>query len=307
MINVFQGEEVQGMIRIGFIGAGTVGTALAVCLERKGYPVVAVASRSRASADKLSSLVPGCQVYENKQDVVTAADLIFVTTPDDDVPEVVAELQWHSGKAVIHCSGVDSLDVLQKARDEGALAGGFHPLQTFASVTHAIDNLPGSTFAIEAEEPLLGTLRQMARALEGTSVVLGLGDKALYHAAAVIACNYTVTLMKMATDLWKNFGVDTDQATRALLPLLRGTLNNIENVGLPDCLTGPIARGDIGTIMKHLEAIEAKAPELAGVYREMARQTIPVALSKGRIDLARAEELRLVLQESETEVRMEVL
>ncbi len=295
------------MIKIGFIGAGVVGTALAVRLSEKGYDVVAVASRSKSSADRLAEAVDGCQSYESKQSVVDISDIVFITTPDDDVPDVVPELTWCPGQAVIHCSGVDSLDVLQKAKDDGANVGGFHPLQTFANVSKAIENLPGSTFALEAEEPLLDILKAMAEALEGKSVVLGLGDKPLYHAAAVIACNYTVTLMKMATDLWKTFGVSTNEATKALLPLLRGTINNIENVGLPDCLTGPIARGDIGTIMKHLEAMEEKAPEIARTYREIGLQTVPVALNKGKIDVARAEELRLLLTETKSEVYTEVL
>ncbi len=296
------------MVKVGFIGAGVVGTALAVRLQEKGYPVVTIASRTTASAEKLAGVVSGCQVYEKKQAVADIADLVFVTTPDDDVQEVVAELNWLPGQSVIHCSGVDSLDVLQKAKDDGAYVGGFHPLQSFASATNAIENLPGSTtFALEAEEPLLDTLKGMAHALEGNYVVLGLGDKALYHAAAVIACNYTVTLMKMATDLWKTFGVSTEEATKALLPLLRGTINNIENVGLPNCLTGPIARGDIGTVLKHLDAMEEKTPEILETYRDLGFQTIPIALNKGKIDVARAEELRLTLAESQTKEHLEVL
>ncbi|MFO8009664.1 MAG: DUF2520 domain-containing protein [Dehalococcoidia bacterium] len=284
---------------IGFIGAGTVGTALAVRLFEQGYPVIAVASRSRSSADKLAEKVNECKAYENKQAVADRCDLVFVTTPDDDVLDVVNELKWHGAQSVVHCSGVDSLDVLEKAKTDGAQVGGFHPLQTFASVTHAIQNLPGSTFALEAEGPLLETLREMAESLQGKCVTLGEGDKPLYHAAAVIACNYMVTLMKMATDLWQTFGVSPEEATEALMPLVRGTVNNIENVGLPDCLTGPIARGDIGTITKHLEIMEERVPEIASTYRELALKTIPVALSKGKIDLARAEELRLLLTGSE--------
>ncbi|MFA4836951.1 MAG: Rossmann-like and DUF2520 domain-containing protein, partial [Dehalococcoidia bacterium] len=241
------------------------------------------------------------------QTVANVADIVFVTTPDDDIPEVVSEVTWHYGQSVIHCSGVDSLDVLEKAKADGAQVGGFHPLQTFASLTHAIDNLPGSTFALEAEGYLLDQLKGMAESLGGSYVVLGPGEKALYHAAAVMACNYTVTLMKMATDLWKTFGVSPDEATKALMPLLRGTINNIENIGLPNCLTGPIARGDIGTIMKHLSAMKEKAPDIVPTYRDLGIQTIPIALSKGKIDVARAEELRLLLTKSESKEYLEVL
>jgi len=99
-------------------------------------------------------------------------------------------------------------------------------------------------------------------------------------------------LAKMATDLWQTFDVSVPEATEALLPLMQGTVNNLKNVGLPNCLTGPVARGDLGTIRKHLEALESRAPELLSAYREMGRQTIPIALAKGTIGEERAKELR---------------
>lgn len=283
--------------QIGFIGAGTVGTALAVRLSGKGYPVAAAYSRNKQSAKRLSGLVKGCSVYDRAQEVADSADLIFITTPDDAIAKVVSSVQWRKGQGVIHCSGADSLDVLEPARKQGALVGGFHPLQTFASVTYAIENIPGSTFAIEAEEPLLSLLQDMASDLDGSWVRLAAGDKVLYHAAAVIACNYLVTLVKMSTDLWHSFGVDTPQATQALLPLLRGTLNNIENVGIPECLTGPIARGDLGTVEKHITALELAAPDILPTYRDLGRQTIQIALAKGKIDKPMARELQTLLKE----------
>ena len=102
-------------------------------------------------------------------------------------------------------------------------------------------------------------------------------------------------MTKIATDLWKTFDVSTPEATRALMPLLRGTLNNIENVGLPNCLTGPIARGDTGTVKKHLAALEKSAPALLSTYRELGLQTVPIAVDKGKIDAGKAEELRSLL------------
>jgi predicted short-subunit dehydrogenase-like oxidoreductase (DUF2520 family) len=283
------------MPKIGFIGAGTVGTALAVRLKEKGYPVIAVASRSKSSADRLAASVPGCKAYDTKQAVADVAELVFITTPDDAIGQVASELKWHPGQSVIHCSGAHSLDALEPAKRDGAQVGAFHPLQTFANVTHAIKNIPGTTFALEADGELLETLKQMSLDLEGSWVKLGAGDKVLYHTAAVFACNYLVTLTKLATDLWQTFGVSKPEATKALLPLLRGTLNNLENIGLPNCLTGPIARGDLGTIRKHLEALEKSAPEILSTYIELGLQTIPVALGKGKIDSKRAEELRQLL------------
>ncbi|MBI2980088.1 MAG: DUF2520 domain-containing protein [Chloroflexi bacterium] len=285
------------MLKLGFIGACTVGTALSVRLSEQGYPVVAVSSRSQTSSEKLARLISGCHAVSNNQVVADQAELIFITTPDDAIARVAAEIQWHPGQSVVHCSGAASTDILESARKSGAQVGAFHPLQTFASVSQAMDNLPGSTFAVEAEEPLLTTLKDMATALAGNSIELKASDKVLYHAAAVIACNYMVTLIKLATDLWQTFNIPTQPATKALMPLLRGTLNNIDNVGIPQCLTGPIARGDTGTIKKHLEALQKKSPVLLSTYRELGLQTIPIALAKGRINQQQAVELQTLLKQ----------
>ncbi len=284
------------MLKLGFIGAGTVGTALARRLREKGYRVVAVASRRQSSAEKLARAIPGCHAVNGNQSVADTAEFVFITTPDGAIGSVASEIKWHHGQSVVHCSGADSIDILEPARKSGAQAGGFHPLQTFASVQQAIDNIPGSTFAVEAEEPLLSTLKDMATALDGTWIQLKASDKVLYHAAAVIACNYLVTLVKLATDLWQTFNVPTNQAAKALMPLLQGTLNNINNVGIPQCLTGPIARGDSGTIKKHLNALKKVAPSVLSTYRELGRQTIPVALAKGRINQQQADELQALLK-----------
>jgi len=287
------------MLKLGFIGAGTVGTALAARLAGRGYPIVAVSSLSWASAQRLAQAVSGCRVFDNSQAVADNAELIFITTPDDAIASVVFQVSWHPGQSVVHCSGADSTDILQSAKEAGAKVGAFHPLQTFASPQQAMENIPGSTFALEAEEPLLDTLKGMAAALDGNWVELKAKDKVLYHAAAVLACNYMVTLVKLATDLWQSFDVPQEKATKALVPLLRGTLHNIETIGIPQCLTGPIARGDIGTINKHLDALEAAAPHLLSTYRELGRQTIPIAAAKGKIDELQARELQAVLESAD--------
>ena len=285
------------MIKLGFIGVGTVGTALSLKLSDAGYPVVAVSSRSQTSARKLSQAIDGCVPVGGNQEVADAAELVFITTPDDAIAQVASQVRWHKGQSVVHCSGADSTDILEPARKAGAWVGVFHPLQTFADVTQAIENIPGSTFALEAEEPLLKTLKDMAEAVKGRWIELKASDKVLYHAAAVIACNYLVTLVKSAADLWQSFGVPRHQAIQALLPLIRGTIHNIDTVGIPGCLTGPIARGDTGTIEKHLNALRKTAPDLLSAYRELGLQTIPVALAKGKINRNQADELREILKQ----------
>lgn len=120
------------MLKLGFIGAGTVGTALSVRLSSKGYQVIAVSSRSQISARKLARAVNDCHAFNNNQDVADTAELIFITTPDDTTASVVSEIQWHTGQSVVHCSGALSTDILESAKKLGAQVGAFHPLQTFA-------------------------------------------------------------------------------------------------------------------------------------------------------------------------------
>jgi predicted short-subunit dehydrogenase-like oxidoreductase (DUF2520 family) len=286
------------MLKVGFIGAGTVGTALAVLLNRKGYRVVAVYDVNPGAAASLSQRIPGCEVAVDVSQVAAVAEIIFVTTPDAAIPGAVASVKWRQGMAVVHCSGADSTDILETARKLGAMVGGFHPLQTFAGVDQAIENIPGSTFALEAEEPLLTTLKTIAMDLGGSWIKLRPGDKPAYHAAAVFASNYLVTLVKMSTDLWQTFSVPSEQATKALLPLLRGTLHNIETIGIPQCLTGPIARGDSGTVAKHVKTIREKAPALLLPYQELGLQTLPIALAKGKINRRQAAEVEAALKKN---------
>jgi predicted short-subunit dehydrogenase-like oxidoreductase (DUF2520 family) len=285
-------------MKIGIIGAGTVGTALAVRLSSRGYGLEAVASRSQSSACRLVKAVGEGKVCATPQQVADISDLVFITTPDDAIPVVANQVKWRRGQAVVHCSGADSLDVLEPARMVGARVGSFHPLQTFASIQKAIENMPGSTFALEAEGELLQTLEGMAEALEGHSIQLGAGDKAAYHAAAVMTSNYLVTLVKLSTDLWATFGIPRDQVVQALIPLLKGTLNNIENLSLPNALTGPIARGDAGTVQIHLNTLQNVSPATLPVYCELGLQTIQLAEAKGRLEPQQARELEKILNQA---------
>jgi predicted short-subunit dehydrogenase-like oxidoreductase (DUF2520 family) len=282
--------------KTGFIGAGKVGTALAVLLSRKGYKVVSVYDQDEVAANAMAKQINGCCTCDSAQQAASTSELVFITTPDSVIPAIAAAIKWKPGQGVIHCSGADSTAILEPANESGALVAAFHPLQTFAGAKEAMENIPGSTFSIEASEPLLSVLKKIANDLGGNWITLEASDKAAYHAAAVFASNYLVTLVKMSTDLWKTFSVPTDQAVTALLPLLKGTIHNIETIGLPDCLTGPIARGDAGTVSKHLKTIKEKSPALLTSYKELGMQTIPIAAAKGSIDKKQSRELELLFK-----------
>jgi len=284
--------------KVGFIGAGKVGTALATTLFKGGYPVVAVANKNISASEKLADLVLGCRVFKTVQEVANTAEHVFITTPDDSIPTVASEITWRPEQNVVHCSGAASIDILEPAKKAGAMVGSFHPCQAFASVDQAIKNLPGSTFAIEAQGHLLHILKEMASTIGCDWIVLKPGNKALYHAAAVFASNYFVTLLKVATDLFQNFDVPTVQSTKVLMPLIQGNIKNINTIGLPSCLTGPIARGDVSTIKKHIFALKEKESSILRLYAELGLKTIPIALEKGTLDEKASETLQTLLKKA---------
>ncbi len=271
--------------RLGFIGAGRVGTALATALAERGYHITAVASRSHASAARLAGKIYKCQICTPQQ-VAENADTIFITTPDASIATVAASITWQPHHQVIHCSGAYSLELLAVPQEHGAMVGSLHPLQSFADVMQAQVNLPGSFFAIEGEGILLSFLKGVVAALDGTSIMLQGKDKVLYHIAAVFASNYMATLLQLSVNLWQSFvePIEPEQVITALMPLLQGTINNINRIGLPQALTGPISRGDEETINKHLRSLQESMPTLVELYKELGRQTIPIASAKGGLD-----------------------
>ncbi len=285
------------MNRIGFIGVGKVGTAFGVHLAEKGFPVAGAMDILPKESARFSETVTGCKVYDTAQALADEMDFVFITTPDDVIGEVASDVSWRQGQTVVHCSGANSTAVLDPARDSGCHVGCIHPCNSFASVQQSLENLPGSTFTLEAEEPVLSELKTIVASLDGKWMKLREQDKALYHAAVCIACNYFYTLVFHATDLWKHFDIPQSDAVEACMPILKGTLNNIEHVGFPDCLTGPIARGDVSTIRKHIAALKEKEPRLVPLYKALGLETLPIGLAKGTLSEEKAAELRALLSD----------
>lgn len=281
-------------LRIGFIGAGRLGKALAWTCSRGGLRVAAAASLVRAEADDLARGAEGCRVLDAQQ-VADACDLVFVTTPDAVIRPTADALQWRPGSYVVHCSGATEVSDLAKAAADGAAIGGFHPLQTFGDPEAAAQSLPGCTITVEATQPLDAVLVALAGRLGCPVNRLPPGARPLYHAAAGYTSQHVNALLFEAAAMWQSWGASEAAAVQALLPLVRGTLASIAQAGLAQGMPGPVSRGDVGSVRKHVQAIEALDPGRLVLYRELCERTVLLALAGGRIDEATAARVRDVL------------
>lgn len=268
-------------MKIGFIGAGTVGALLATNLHAKGYAVTSIASRTRASAERLALHI-NATAFENLQTVADACDMIFITTPDDAIDPVVRSIRWAQRHQVVHTSGGLTNAVLQPVMDTGGQVACFHPFQTWIPGTP--NKLPGVTVALEGDGPIIDHLEELANALGCPVVYVKAQDKVVYHLAGVFASNYITTLFGTALQAFEEIGIPSDKARTALLTLLKGTVANLDAVGLPKALTGPIARGDTGTISRHLQVLEQRNPELLPMYATLGRKAVYTAMVKGSAD-----------------------
>ena len=176
----------------------------------------------------------------------------------------------------------------------GALS--IHPMQSLASSEQAVKNFPGSYFSIEGDAEAVPEGKEIVEALGGLLVMIPGEQKALYHAGAAVASNYLVAVLDFAVMIYEALGMKRDEAVKAIMPLVRGTVNNVERVGVPDALTGPIARGDVETVEGHLEVLKKELPEMLSLYTALGRHTVKVGLAKGSLAEEDAARLREILK-----------
>ena len=209
--------------------------------------------------------------------------------------EIAEKDGFRSEQIVLHMSGAHTAQLLEPAAEKGAINISVHPIQSFASVEQAITLIPGTYFSIEGDTRGYSFAQEMVEKLGGKHFKLDSNSKVLYHAAASVASNYLVGLLKTALDLLAAAGVPEEVRLPAFLPLVEGTLENIKKLGIPQALTGPISRGDLGTLEKHLDAMK-ELPELLRVYRTLGLVTVDAALKKGTINEKQATAIRSLLK-----------
>ncbi|UCC65930.1 MAG: DUF2520 domain-containing protein [Deltaproteobacteria bacterium] len=282
--------------RIAIVGAGVVGTALAYLLKEKGYPLVGIASRRQESAQRAASLLPGgVQATVAPEEVVPGADLVFITTSDSAIQEVCEAIANKKGfrpeQIVVHTSGALPSTILNRAKESGAQIASVHPLQSFADVKEAVKTIPSSIFCLEGDREAIPPLIELVKTLGGKPISIDTQHKPLYHAAAVVASNFLVTLSYLSYTLYETMGIPQEEAAQALLPLIKGTVNNVEKLGPVRALTGPISRGDGNVVRGHLEALKELSPTFTDIYCSISRLTVEIGIKKGTLSLEGGEEI----------------
>ncbi|MCV2394997.1 DUF2520 domain-containing protein [Actinotalea sp. M2MS4P-6] len=295
-----------GRLGVGVVGAGRVGAVLGNALRAVGHAVVGASGISEASRERIGALLPGVPELEVPQ-VVERAELVLLTVPDDALPGLVEGLAatgaWQPGQIVVHTSGASGTGVLAPAARAGAITIALHPAMTFTGTSLDLARLPGCTVAVTAAAPVLPIGQALVVELGAEPVVVAEEQRPLYHAALAHAANHLAVLVAQAADALRAAGVD--DADRVLGPLLSAALDGAvrsaaAGVAAPGgvaSLTGPVVRGDAGTVRAHVRVLGELAgnrPDAADVvvaYRALARSATARALRGGRIDAGQAERL----------------
>ncbi|GAA2193031.1 Rossmann-like and DUF2520 domain-containing protein [Micromonospora lupini] len=297
------GAPPSRLLTVGVVGAGRVGAVLGAALAAAGHRVVAVAGDSGASRARLALLLPEVPPSPVASVARAATDLLLIAVPDDALAAVVADLAGrgalHPGQVVAHTSGAHGLAVLAPAAAVGARPLALHPAMTFTGTPDDLPRLAGISYGVTAPTDLRPLAARLVADLGGVPEWVAEADRPLYHAALAHGANHLVTLVNEATDRLRDAGVARPE--KVLAPLLRAALENALRLG-DDALTGPVSRGDAGTVERHLARLAATAPESVPAYLALARRTADRAIAAGRLRPVDAQSLLGVLAESSREV-----
>ncbi|HEX5541510.1 MAG TPA: DUF2520 domain-containing protein [Micromonospora sp.] len=288
------------LFTVGIVGAGRVGAVLGAALAGVGHRVVAASGASPASQSRIAELLPGAVNRPIEQVARSGADLLLVAVPDDVLAGTVAALvdsgALRPGQVVVHTSGAHGLDVLAPAAAVGACPLALHPAMTFTGTAADLANLPGVSYGVTAPAQLRPLAARLVADLGGVPEWVAEEERPLYHAALAHGANHLVTLVNEALDRLRDAGVT--EPGKVLAPLLRAALENTLRLG-DGALTGPVSRGDAGTVARHLDRLAQVAPESVPSYLALARRTADRAIAAGQLQPVDAESLLGVLADRE--------
>ncbi len=281
-------------ISANFIGAGKVGKTLARLLHEHSLVTVnGVYNQSFLSACQAVEFIGAGFAVENL-DQLPLVDLTFLTVSDaaiEPVCERLAQQQLKSGSVVLHCSGLLPSDILSAIRTQGCFAVSIHPMKSFADPALSVRDFSGTYCAIEGDAAGIEKIRPLFEALGAVIIPIDGHQKALYHAAAVFASNYVVTLAEQALNCFERAGIDVDVSSKLMTRMMQSTLTNLQSLSPRDALTGPLRRGDIATIQHHLHALENLPADF--IYKSLGLATLEIV---DTLDMTTRQKLEVILK-----------
>ncbi|WP_328294514.1 DUF2520 domain-containing protein [Kineococcus sp. NBC_00420] len=281
-----------GRLDVAVVGAGRVGPVLGAALRAAGHRITGVSARTRANAERVEALLPDVPWIEPGD--AFAADLVLFAVPDDVLGPLVSRLARNvrAGQLVVHTSGLHGTGVLGPAAANGALPLALHPAMTFTGTSLDLQRLLGAAVAVTSSAVLAPVADALVREWGASPVAVADAERALYHAALAHGSNHLVTLVAQALDAAR--AAVGDNAERVLRPLLQAALENVLAHG-DEALTGPVARGDAGTVATHLRVLTDHDPRTAATYVQLAGVATDRAQASGRLTAALAEAVRTQL------------
>jgi predicted short-subunit dehydrogenase-like oxidoreductase (DUF2520 family) len=300
----------HGNPTLGIVGAGRVGRALGRRLREIGWRVGPVVTRGESSARAAVRVIGQGQAHAGLTRQILAADVLLIATPDDAVSKVAVELaemgceEWRD-KIVLHTSGALGSNVLEKLKLRGAETGSMHPLQTFSG--REIPRLEGCFFVMEGSVAAVRMARRICRELGGVPVKVKAGGKAAYHAAGAFVAAFFLASFEAATRILMAEGFTRRQAVRALEPLARQTVENAKRLGPRAAWTGPISRGDFGTVELHVRALDEFPREFGAAYVALSRLVASLLSAEPRATLRSVERALAAAGGDKSELPGEIL
>ncbi|GAA4366382.1 Rossmann-like and DUF2520 domain-containing protein [Paeniglutamicibacter cryotolerans] len=264
-----------GRLGVGIISAGRVGAVLGAALRAAEHGIVGVHAVSEASRDRAELLLPGVPVLEIP-DIVRRAELVLLAVPDDALPDLVAGIaaagHWQAGQLVAHTAGRFGTSVLDPIRAAGAIPLAIHPAMTFTGMSLDLVRIQDAAFGVSADKMMLPIAQALVVEMGAEPVVIAEADRPAYHAALAHASNHLVTIAGQSAGLLASLGVEHPE--RVLGPLMRASLENALASG-EGALTGPVARGDAGTVQAHRAALSTAGipADTRQAYLAMSRAT----------------------------------
>jgi predicted short-subunit dehydrogenase-like oxidoreductase (DUF2520 family) len=272
------------MKTFSIVGAGRLGTVLGSALVRRGWPVEVIVDRNARAARGSRRIIGRGRASTSLAAAAKARGVVIIAVPDDAMAAVASALarsggSW-AGRDVFHTSGLLPAKILAPLAERGARVASLHPVQAFPRKDAPASVFKGITWGVEGDPEAIETAERIVRRLRGNVLLLSEKDKPLYHAACALASNALIALEWTAADLLRRAGLSEEAAAGTLSPLLQGTLQNVKSIGLEKALTGPILRGDVATVHKHLKALGGDAGTRQ-VYKALGKQTLRLAAKSG--------------------------